>query len=151
MVMSAILQTVPFNCKSKMAAEKSKRKRKCLYLGVCCSYNHGFAADFDIIKSRRPIWIEVRSTLGIIMYVNQYGGRETGSNYNFCSVAGRNVISNATTMFSGVAVTMQYRLSCNFIEIYVKFNMTAAIYSVDCFRFVGRHLELLVMSYHHEY
>ena len=43
-------------------------------------------------------------------------------------------------MFSGVAVTTQYRLSCNFIETYVKFNMTAAIYSVDCFRFVGRHL-----------
>ena len=54
-------------------------------------------------------------------------------------------------MFSGVVVTMQYRLSCNFIEIYVKFNMAAAIYNVDCFRFVGRHLELLVMSHHHKY
>ena len=132
-----------------MAAEKSE-KRKCLYLGVCCSYNHGFAADFDIIKSRRPNGIKVRSIFGIIMYVNQYGGRETGSSYNFWPVAGRNVISNATTMFSGVAVTMQYRLSCNFIEIYVKFNMAAAIYNVDCFRFVGRHLELLVMSHHRQ-
>ena len=61
------------------------------------------------------------------MYVNQDGGRETGSSYNFWPVAGRNVISNATTMFSGVAVTTQYRLSSNFIEIYVKFNMAAAI------------------------
>ncbi len=107
-----------------MAAEKSE-KRKCLYLGLCSSYNQDFAAHFDIIKSRRPIWIEVRSTFGILMYVNQYGGRETGSSYNFWPVAGRNVISSATTMFSGVAVTMQYRMSCNFIEIYVEFNMAA--------------------------
>ena len=63
-------------------------------------------------------------------------------------VTGRNVISNATTMFSGVVVTMQYRRPGNFIELYVKLNITAAIYNVDCFRFVGRRLELLVMSHH---
>jgi len=46
-------------------------------------YNHDFGVDFDIIRSHRPIGIEVRSTFGIIMYINQYGGRETGSSYNF--------------------------------------------------------------------
>ena len=60
------------------------------------------------------------------MYVNQYGGRETGSSYNIGSGADRNVISNVATMFSGMAVTMQYRPSWNFIEIYVKYNMAAA-------------------------
>ena len=65
-----------------MAAEKSE-KRKCLHLGLCSSYNQDFAPDFDIIKSHRPIEIEVRSTFGIRMYVNQYGGSETGSSYNF--------------------------------------------------------------------
>jgi len=101
-----------------MAAEKSE-KRKCLYLGVRSSYSHAFAFDFDKIKSRRPNWIEMRSTFGIVMYVNQYGGRETGSSNNFWPIAGRNVISNAATMFSGVTITMQYRLSCSFIEINV--------------------------------
>ena len=86
-----------------------------------------FEADFAIIKSRRHNGIKVRSIFGIIMYVNHYGGRETGSSYNFRPVADRNVISNAITIFSGVAVTMQYRLSCNFIEINVKFNMAFAI------------------------
>ena len=61
------------------------------------------------------------------MYINEYGGRETGNSYNFGPVAGRNVISNATTIFSGVAVIMQYRLSCIFIEIYVKFSTAATI------------------------
>ena len=74
-----------------MAAEKSE-KRKCLYFGVRSSYNHAFAFDFDKIKSRRPNGIEMRSTFGIVMYVNQYGGRETGSSYNFGPVAARNLI-----------------------------------------------------------
>ena len=60
-VVSAILQTVPLNCKSKMAAEKSENG--CLYLGLCSSYNQDFAADFDIIKSRRSNGIKVRSIL----------------------------------------------------------------------------------------
>ena len=59
------------------------------------------------------------------MCENQYGGRETGSSYNFGPVADRNVISSVTTMFSKVVVTMQYRLSRNFIKIYVKYNMAA--------------------------
>ena len=107
-------------------------------------------ADFDL-KSHRshgPNGIKMRSIFSIIVNVNQYGGRKTGNSYNFGAVAGRNLILNATAMFSGVSVTMQYRLSCNSIEIYVKFNMAAAIYYVDCFRFVGRHLELLVMPHH---
>ena len=45
-VVSAILQTVSFNFKSKMAAEKLE-KRKCLYLGIFSSYNQDFTADFD--------------------------------------------------------------------------------------------------------
>lgn len=59
------------------------------------------------------------------MCENQYGGRETGSSYNFGPVADRNVISSVTTMFSRVVVTMQYRPSWNFIKIYVKYNMAA--------------------------
>ena len=74
-----------------MAAEKSE-KRKCLYLGVQSSYNQDFAADFDIIESRRPNGIKVRSIFGIIVYVNKYGGSETGSSYNVGPVAGRNLI-----------------------------------------------------------
>ena len=82
MVVSAIFKTVPFNCKSKMAAEKWE-KLNFLYLCLCSSYNQDFAVDFDIIKSRRPKGIKVRSVFGIDIYVNQYGGRETGSSYNF--------------------------------------------------------------------
>ena len=67
---------------TSLAAVKSE-KRKCLYHGVRCSYNHDFAADFDKIKSPRPIGIELRSTFGIIVYVDQYGGRETESSNNF--------------------------------------------------------------------
>jgi len=63
---------------------------------------------------------------GTVMYVNQYGGRETGSSYNFGPISDRNVVSSATTMFSRVAVIMQYRSSCYFVEIYVKFNMAVA-------------------------
>jgi len=49
----------------------------------------------------------------------------TGSIYNYRPVADKNVISNFTTMFPGVAITMHYRQSSNFIEIYEKFNMAA--------------------------
>ena len=139
-VVSAILQTVSFNFKSKMAAEKSEKKRKCLYLGLCSSYNKDLEADFDIIKSRRPNGIKVRSIFDIIMYVNQYGGRETGSSYNVGPVAGKNLISNASTMFSGVAVSMQYRLyiaskyMCNSIwqppyTIWTTSGLSAAIFN----------------------
>ena len=38
---------------------------------------------------------------GVVTYVNQYGRLETGSSYNFGPVVGRNVISNATTIFRG--------------------------------------------------
>ena len=55
----------------------------------------------------------------------QYGGRQTGSSYNFGSKADRNVVSSVSTMFSGVAVTMQYRPSCYVVDIYLKFNMAA--------------------------
>jgi hypothetical protein len=55
----------------------------------------------------------------------QYGGRQTGSSYNFGPIADRNVVSSATAMFSGVVVTMQYRLPSNFVGICVKFNMAA--------------------------
>ena len=50
--------------------------------------------------------IKVIIFLGTIMDENQHGGRETGSSYNIESGADRNVISNVTTMFSGVTVTM---------------------------------------------
>jgi len=51
--------------------------------------------------------------------------RQTGSSYNFYPIEDRNVVSSATAMFSGVAVTMQHRLPSIFIEIYEKFNMAA--------------------------
>jgi hypothetical protein len=119
MVVTATLQTVPFNCKSKMAAEK----RKCMYLCNCSSNSPYYVADFDIIMSRRPKGIKLRSIFGTLTYINQYGGRETGSSYNFGSAGDRNVISNGPTMFSRVVVTMKYRPLWNFIEFYVKYNM----------------------------
>jgi len=62
---------------------------------------------------------------GAIMYITQYGGRETGSSYNFGPMADINVISSVSAMFSEVAVTMQHRVSSYFIKIYEKFNMAA--------------------------
>ena len=96
-----------------MAAE-NRKNGNVLYIGLCSSYSQYFAADFDIIKYRRPIGIEMRSTFGILMYVNQCGGRETGISYNFGPVAGRNVISSANTMFSGVA--SQCNIECPIIS-----------------------------------
>ena len=90
-----------------MAAEK----RNCMFIGICSSYSQHFAADFDIVKSRLPNGIKMIQLCGTIMCENQYGGRETGSSYNFGPVADRNVISSVTTMFSNVVVTMQYRPS----------------------------------------
>ena len=87
-----------------MAAEK----RNSMHFGASSSYNQDFVPDFDITKSRLPSGIKVILFCGTIMYANQYVGRETGSSYNFGPIADRNVISNVTTMFSGVAVTMQY-------------------------------------------
>ena len=55
----------------------------------------------------------------------QYGGRQTRSGYNFGPIADKNVVSSATTMFSGIAVTMQHRPPSNFIEVYEKFSMAA--------------------------
>ena len=107
-----------------MAAGKSE-KRNCMYLGVCSSYNQDFEADFHIIKSRRPNGIKMILCFGTIMYVNQNGGCETGSSYNFGSGADRNVITNVTAAFSWVAVTMQHRLPSNLIEIFGKFSMAA--------------------------
>ena len=45
-VVLVILQTWPFNSKSKMTAGK----RNCMHIGVCICYNDDFAADFDKIK-----------------------------------------------------------------------------------------------------
>ena len=52
-------------------------KRKYLILGVCSSHYQDFAADFDIMKSRRSNGIKVSLMFDVIMYANQYGGRET--------------------------------------------------------------------------
>ena len=89
-----------------MAAEK----RNCVYFGVCSSYNPDFAADFDIIKSRRPNGIKVILFFSTVMYVNQNGCRETGSCHNFGSGADRNVISNVTTMFSFIEIKAIFQL-----------------------------------------
>jgi len=129
-------------------AEKSE-KRKCLYFGDCCSYNHGFAANFDIIKSRRLNGIKVGSIFGIIMYVDQYGGRETGSSYNFWPVAGRKWFQMLLLCFLGSP--SQCNIACPVISSKSMWNSTwQPPYNGDCFRFVGRHLELLVMSYHRQ-
>ena len=55
----------------------------------------------------------------------QYGGRQTGSGYNFGPIADKKVVSSATSKFSEIAVTMQHQLPSNFIEIYEKFYMAA--------------------------
>ena len=54
----------------------------------------------------------------------QYGGLETGSSINFAPIIG-NVISNANTMFSRVANTMERQLTLNTSCIYVESNMAA--------------------------
>ena len=72
-----------------------------------------------------PNGIKVIKLCGAIMCINQYGGRETGSSYNFVPMADRNVISNVTTMFSDVAITMKHCPSCHFIDIYLKFSIVA--------------------------
>ena len=50
---------------------------------------------------------------------------QTGSSYNFGSITDRDVVSSATTMFSGVAVTMQHQSLCHFVDIFEKFKMEA--------------------------
>ena len=40
-------------------------------------------------------------------------------------VTDRDVVSSATTMFSGVAITMQHQLRCHFVDIFEKFKMAA--------------------------
>jgi len=60
------------------------------------------------------------------MHINQYGVRKTGSSRNFGSAADKKVISNATSMFLGVVVTMKYRPLWYFIKFYVKYNMAVA-------------------------
>ena len=100
----------------------------------------GFTKSYRIVR-RHHILMQFSITMMMISNIPKHswwyhiptvqdGGREIGSNYNFGCAADRNVISNGTTMFLWIAVTIQYRLCNNFIEIYDKFNMAAGSFNM---------------------
>jgi len=87
----------------------------------------------------------------------QYGCCQTGCSYNFGVTADRSLVSSANTMFSGVAITMQYGQSWNLIEIYVEFNIAAAkpeivitldLYQIDAWFFVAAILNFTYIWIH---
>jgi len=97
------------------------------------SYN--YAAEWYIceIPTLKPMFSRLLNLINILLIMIDNGKYpemetglfQTGSSYNFGPIADRDVVSSATTMFSGVAVTMQHQLSCHFVDIFEKFKMAA--------------------------
>ena len=97
------------------------------------SYNYAVEWDICEIPTLKPMFSRSLNLMDILLIMIDYGKYpemetglfQTGSSYNFGPITDRDVVSSATTMFSGIAVTMQHQLRCHFVDIIEKFKMAA--------------------------
>ena len=111
----------------------STRKWKLAFFQTGSSYNYAAGRVICEIPTLKPMFSRSLNLMVILLIMIDNGKYpemetglfQTGSSYNFGPITDRDVVSSATTMFSGVAVTMQHQLRCRFVDIFEKFKMAA--------------------------